>query len=372
MAEDAPWKGLLSINIISGKSLMVGDLTSSDPYTICTVHHTATGENICRRVGNYKTRVVQRSLNPEWKEVFELPVDLPPGVLHIRFKVWDRDVGRKSDFLGRATLDLKRNSDQLGKNDITLLLEARPGKKDKIKSGQIHVSVNLDPNATPKTSNQYAIYEHLTTGLARTLSSNEKPRVYSTYRIQMFNVETTFGDKKQGWNQKYDAAQKIFGDSVSSSTLRTTIRLQHNNLYGSPSSKGIIKSGEQFPALVNNGILGQKPRFFTYALMDRELFFSETGAAFFSDFTSKHAMHACVNEHVRYAGEFHFSKTDKGTYKLVIDNNSGTFGPDPNDLPRLQRIFQLNFPGLEVDVRDFKDPLLKKVKDEFDNSPFIK
>lgn len=94
-------------------------------------------------------------------------------------------------------------------------------------------------------------------------------------------------------------------------------------------------------------------RYYTYVLMEDSLRFSETGAAFFDDIMSKHAMHAAAAEQVVCAGEFVIvTKHDylqalanagqqqqprrqwwwvqqpsqeelKGQYVLVVDNNSG-------------------------------------------------
>jgi len=42
-----------------------------------------------------------------------------------------------------------------------------------------------------------------------------------------------------------------------------------------------------------------------------------------------------------------------------LDNNSGTYSPDKNLLPKLVQLFQRNFPGLNVEAYDFGDPFLK-------------
>lgn len=45
--------------------------------------------------------------------------------------------------------------------------------------------------------------------------------------------------------------------------------------------KGIIKSGEDFLAMVGYGIRGGRSRFFTYVLKEDKMFFCETGQEFF-------------------------------------------------------------------------------------------
>lgn len=77
---------------------------------------------------------------------------------------------------------------------------------------------------------------------------------------------------------------------------------------------------------------------------------------------SKHAAHAAVRKEVTYSGEFHIQASGNG-FKLVLDNNSGTYAPDKNDLPNLVKLFQRNFPGLEVEALDYNDPLLKRYTD---------
>lgn len=115
-----------------------------------------------------------------------------------------------------------------------------------------------------------------------------------------------------------------------------------------------------------------KPAVYTYIIGEDDTFrFSETGAQFFTDFASKHALHSCCAETVRYSGEFHprpvmpdnlgWASFDDNTpdsavrWELVIDNNSGTYGPDKTLLHSLKGLLEYNFPGLRVVVMDYKD-----------------
>ena len=74
-------------------------------------------------------------------------------------------------------------------------------------------------------------------------------------------------------------------------------------------------------------------------------------------------MHANAERVVRYAGEFHVQKTQSG-WKLVIDNNSGTYAPRKSDLPALRDLFRRNFPDMEVECLDFLDPQLAQYKEK--------
>ncbi|KAF5323672.1 hypothetical protein D9758_018355 [Tetrapyrgos nigripes] len=119
-----------------------------------------------------------------------------------------------------------------------------------------------------------------------------------------------------------------------------------------------------------------KPTIYTYIISaeDDSFRFSETGAAFFVDFASKHALHANCAEGVRYSGEFHprprilrpdpsnpgqqvslgwsaFDESipdDSVEWELVFDNNSGTYAPDKKLLGRLKGLMEGNFCGGEV------------------------
>lgn len=52
------------------------------------------------------------------------------------------------------------------------------------------------------------------------------------------------------------------------------------------------------------------------------------------------------------------SHTAAEGHKLVLDNNSGTYTPHKAKLRLLQRLFMENFPDMEVEVLDWRDPKL--------------
>lgn len=135
----------------------------------------------------------------------------------------------------------------------------------------------------------------------------------------------------------------------------------------------ILHGGQSGPALMHR----VKPAVYTYiiAVEDDSFRFSETGAAFFVDFASKHALHANCAQAVRYSGEFHprpqggwenfdDSTTDEEVrWELVIDNNSGTYSPDPMLLPALKELLEYNFPGFVIQAYDFNDPRLSQSRE---------
>jgi len=248
---------------------------------------------------------------------------------------------------------------------------------------------------------------------------------YSTWKVHLKGVPQFFGDAHQHWLESYPAAKKIFkGPKV----LRASIRSAHRVLYARTTMNeyGIIENADDFwrelaplesrssdpsghssnPKRHLNREAGEqsepnswrvKPVLYTYIIGDDDMLrFSETGAAFFVDFASKHALHACVAETVRYSGEFHarplidggwagYAKREANEqhceWELLIDNASGmffaamlipglnvnpffigTYGPDKTLLPALCETLEYNFPGIRVRAFHFEDEELDQSK----------
>lgn len=133
---------------------------------------------------------------------------------------------------------------------------------------------------------------------------------------------------------------------------------------------------------------GQGGRVYTYVItLDGEWRFTETGEEFGIQMLSKHTMHSCVSIYVAFAGEF-FVRAKKrphhrhqphrnhsGTahshehepeersgheghvddFELVIDNDSGTYRPDKELLPSLQKFLERNLEGLAISARHCYD-----------------
>ncbi|XP_077944726.1 multiple C2 and transmembrane domain-containing protein 1 isoform X2 [Gasterosteus aculeatus] len=89
------WRGIVSIALIEGRNLIPMDPNGlSDPY-------------VKFRLGpqKYRSKTVPKTLSPQWREQFDLHMyEETGGVLEIT--VWDKDTGRRDDFLGRCQLDL--------------------------------------------------------------------------------------------------------------------------------------------------------------------------------------------------------------------------------------------------------------------------
>lgn len=344
--------GRLTVRLIAGRNLLAADPNGkSDPYVIMKLR--SGGPQV-------RSKTVPKTLNPVWSETFFFDVVSVDEILDVF--VYDEDRLTKDDPLGRLSVSLRNVPRGVDANNDWWF------KLEEVSTGEIELSLTIEDVATP---NPYKIhYNTLAGGLtADTASGDALTEKFPTYEIGMFHVRTIFGSTTQPWNEKYDNAQKIFGTGPKAAIARGVIHMQHAELYRDGvlpgrTKTGTIETGDQFLALINNGYRNDIPRFFTYVLLDDKLHFSETGASFFKDFMSKHATHADCAREVRYAGEFHIQMSPKP--RLVIDNNSGTYGPNPEILPKLVHVLKINFPGLEVEGLHFADPQLAAYKKQFD------
>jgi hypothetical protein len=160
-------------------------------------------------------------------------------------------------------------------------------------------------------------------------------------------IKEVFDDVRHPWNRKYPKACSIYRNPVLLSAVRSQVGsgrrrtcggcvlwrapghacrsrgaghhfrpltaflpalplllLQHKALFSTHLGRarcGVLCSPADFFSAFNNGYRAGQRRYFTYSLLPDSLRCSETGAAFFSDFMSKHAMHAGGAEEVVFA-----------------------------------------------------------------------
>ncbi|XP_030622951.1 multiple C2 and transmembrane domain-containing protein 1 [Chanos chanos] len=110
------WRGIVSISLIEGRDLSPMDENGfSDPYVKFRLGHQ-----------KYKSKTMSKTLNPQWREQFDLHLyEEEGGVIYI--SVWDRDVGRRDDFIGRCQLDLSTLAKEQT-HKVELELEENKGK----------------------------------------------------------------------------------------------------------------------------------------------------------------------------------------------------------------------------------------------------
>ncbi|NWV97060.1 MCTP1 protein, partial [Machaerirhynchus nigripectus] len=89
------WRGIVSVTLIEGRELKAMDANGlSDPYVKFRLGHQ-----------KYKSKIVPKTLNPQWREQFDFHLyDERGGIIDIT--VWDKDVGKRDDFIGRCQVDL--------------------------------------------------------------------------------------------------------------------------------------------------------------------------------------------------------------------------------------------------------------------------
>ncbi|CAF4692046.1 unnamed protein product, partial [Rotaria sp. Silwood1] len=217
----------------------------------------------------------------------------------------------------------------------------------------------------------YSRHNSLTVGH---LTKINDERLYSTWKIYLKRIDTYFDKKqKQKWNSSYQAAKSIF-EGPMSHAMQSMIKKAHRLLYAKYTTTefGLLNSHEDFwKLLIDRNTNNIKPCVYTYIIEDHTWRFSETGASFFVDFASKHALHANCAETVIYAGEFHprpiggwnqYNPNEIlswNQWELVIDNGSGTYAPDLKLLDKLKDLLVFNLPNLNLITYDFKDPQLK-------------
>lgn len=132
--KKGPTSGTLAIEVVAGRNLASKDSNGfSDPY--CHVgFRDASGE---LKKGNYKkTKVIKKTLNPEWKESFDIPFDSSAVALEV--SVWDEDTFGGSEFMGEIVLP----KGQLEDGEQWIAVKSRPGKKDEV-SGEILIKYRI-------------------------------------------------------------------------------------------------------------------------------------------------------------------------------------------------------------------------------------
>ncbi|KAM4615923.1 multiple C2 and transmembrane domain-containing protein 1 [Polymixia lowei] len=89
------WRGIVSISLIEGRDLQPMDANGlSDPYVKFRMGHQ-----------KYKSKTVPKTLNPQWREQFDFHLYEEQGG-YVDITVWDKDAGKKDDFMGRCMIDL--------------------------------------------------------------------------------------------------------------------------------------------------------------------------------------------------------------------------------------------------------------------------
>ncbi|KAF9358300.1 hypothetical protein BGX34_008982 [Mortierella sp. NVP85] len=350
------------------KDLPRGDLLSSDPFLEAYLGPPEDKESL-----SFVTGVQWATLNPTWDATWSL-LNVTDGMM-LQILVKDKNKMMLDTDLGRASLILGAKLEGTQEHVVDIW------QSDNRKQGKLIIqTTGVRSIANPKDLNRVstrgpARYSRHLSYAAGVLTGEKKAEFY-TYRVRLYHVYRVFGTDErlyQHWNTKYEAAQRIFADNLEGLNIRSALHSQHSYLYrhGRNTVYGALATAEDWGELLHGDRLKQNPGLdlktvlFTYSIVPKGLYFSETGAAFFQDFMSKHAMHANRAQQVIYSGEFRLFKDEhhNNAWTLLIDNNSGTYAPKKEKLHLVKELFELNFPDLVVMALDREDPYLKGIRE---------
>lgn len=314
------------------------------------------------------------TLNPIWNEEWIVRNVLSDAKLTVT--IYDKDDGTLGD-------------DYIGKFEIVLkaMMEQWVDIRGRVYGH--HGEFQLSIVSLPRLSESFKLHPYTFDGPVRysrrnsrtiglLTKNNHEDRIHSTWEISLRRINFYFHPQdKQTYNSSYTPAKKIF-DGPGSDLCQSAIQKLHRILYAKHTTNqfGSIQSLDDFWKLFIDPTTGRiKPCIYTYIINDHTWRFSETGASFFQDYTSKHALHANCAKTVVYAGQFHprpiggWKEYDIDQirswdqWELVLDNESGTYAPTLDLLQSLKDLFSLNFPGLTIVTYDYKDPELKSSTD---------
>ncbi|XP_051580121.1 multiple C2 and transmembrane domain-containing protein 2-like isoform X2 [Myxocyprinus asiaticus] len=166
---------LLTINLKEGRNLVVRDRSgTSDPF----VKFKLDGKNI------YKSKVVNKNLNPTWNESFSFPIRDLDQTVHV--KVYDRDI-RSNDFMGSSSFALYKL--ELDKTiPFTLCLEDPNSVEDDM--GVIIIEASLSIREEPAKRNKWI--------LRRKGSFNKGQPINQAHAARLVG-----GQKNQVWSGVY-------------------------------------------------------------------------------------------------------------------------------------------------------------------------
>ncbi|KAF9207194.1 hypothetical protein BGZ49_000990 [Haplosporangium sp. Z 27] len=352
------------------KDIPIGDILSSDPFLEVYIGSSEDENNL-----SYITGVQWNTLNPKWNARWNVH-NVPEGTC-LEIRVMDKDKMKVDTPLGKATIILGSELEEQKSYELDILKSADQTKKGTV---AVHITrtrtTRKHANLSHPTTTGPARYSRHTSYAAGVLTRENRYEFYA-YRIRLYHILEVFGTDPHGyqhWNVNYDASKRIFAETLEGQNIRNAIHSQHSYLYrhGRTTQYGELAVANDLAELLHGERVKKNPDqdlktvVFTYSIIPKGIYFSETGTAFFQDFMSKHAMHANRATEVCFSGEFRLFKDEakQGKWTLLIDNNSGTYGPKKEDLPKVKEIFKRNFPDLEVVALDHEDPILKEIREE--------
>ncbi|TVY23517.1 hypothetical protein LHYA1_G007300 [Lachnellula hyalina] len=396
------------------ENLPVADLNSgsSDPFIMATLstslpkRHKEDPEMVIR------TPTIHKNTNPEWNTHWVV-AGIPSSGFKLKCRLYDEDPSDHDDRLGNVTvhvnhIDANWRGFQEDKFDIKKRMMSKRAYlirgcaaifSDVHMSGSLYLSAEVlgeseKPHGRLFTVGDTAWVKHYSPMIGRiagtkapgsTVGTDGKPKTEkydfqaNQYQLQgpvpaeLYHRFVEFKPFVKGMFSKAGLRGRV---------LNKALHHQHAHVYNFANSTeyGVVpprskEASLQFLKMVH---FDEGGRIFTYVLtLDGLLRFTETGKEFGIDLLSKHTMHSDVNIYIACSGEF-FNPTQTPTspggpphspppkspesYELIIDNDSGTYRPKGDLLPKLKEFLNANFPGLHVVVKECTDEKLTKMK----------
>ncbi|XP_066567929.1 multiple C2 and transmembrane domain-containing protein 1 isoform X3 [Amia ocellicauda] len=148
------WRGIVSISLIEGRDLKPMDNNGlSDPYVKFRLGHQ-----------KYKSKKIPKTLNPQWREQFDFHLyEERGGVIDIT--VWDKDAGKRDDFIGRCQVDLStlvkeqthRLDLELMEGEGMLVLLVTLTASTAVSISDLSVNILEDPKERQDILNRYSL-----------------------------------------------------------------------------------------------------------------------------------------------------------------------------------------------------------------------
>ncbi|XP_043968836.1 multiple C2 and transmembrane domain-containing protein 1 isoform X2 [Gambusia affinis] len=152
------WRGIVSVSLIEGRNLQPMDTNGfSDPYVKFRMGHQ-----------KYKSKTIPKTLNPQWREQFDFHLYEEQGG-HVDITVWDKDAGKKDDFMGRCTIDLSLLSKeqthkldlQLEEGEGVLVLLVTLTASAAVSISDLSVNMLDDPHERRQIMQRYSLWRSL-------------------------------------------------------------------------------------------------------------------------------------------------------------------------------------------------------------------
>ncbi|RWS28324.1 multiple C2 and transmembrane domain-containing protein 1-like protein [Leptotrombidium deliense] len=157
------------------------------------------------KIGNkvvYKSRCVQKCLNPQWDETFTVRVDDVFQPLCI--KVYDHDFGFQDDYLGGITIDLKQLEFNVATSLTLDLTDAGTDVDEHESWGQISLTISLIPKTQEEKEQHYERGSRTIAGSGETAVKRLKTQLWdSVVNIVLVEGKGLSSKDENGFSDPY-------------------------------------------------------------------------------------------------------------------------------------------------------------------------